>query len=165
MQCVPVRATCRLDETDGPRIVAISILVSRIVRVLVAFLGLLIPTLVLAAPTQEIRFPRGASEATVENAVVRGDRDLYTLDVRAGQTLRLRITSTEGNAVFQIYPPGTTYRVKDGVYDFAGRALAGAGEADDAVIWSGALPQSGKYLIVVGSTRGNASYRLNVATR
>jgi hypothetical protein len=37
-----------------------------------------------------------------------------------------------------------------------------AGETDDATVWQGTLPVSGKYLIVVGGTRGNAAYKLKI---
>jgi hypothetical protein len=62
----------------------------------------------------------------------------------------VRISSLEDNAVFQIYVPGHE------------QTLDGAGEGDDATEWSGELPVSGDYRIVVGGTRGNASYRLEV---
>jgi hypothetical protein len=112
-----------------------------------------------------IRFARGATSATIEGAVVRGDRDLYTLDARGGQAAQFSISSPEKNAVFQIYAPGAVHSLKDGVHEVSGTALPGAGEADDATAWSGRLPASGTYLIVVGGTRGNASYRLGVAVR
>ncbi len=112
-----------------------------------------------------IRFARGATSATIEGAVVRGDRDLYTLDARAGQAAQFRISSAERNAVFQIYAPGAVHNLRDGVHEVDGTALPGAGETDDATTWSGRLPATGAYLIVVGGTRGNASYRLAVTVR
>jgi hypothetical protein len=112
-----------------------------------------------------IRFARGATSAAIEGAVVRGARDLYTLDARGGQAAQFRISSAERNAVFQIYAPGAVHSVRDGIHEVEGTALPGAGEADDATTWSGRLPASGTYLIVVGGTRGNASYRLGVTVR
>ena len=102
---------------------------------------------------RRIRFARGGSSATVEGAVVRGERAVYLVGARAGQQMRVRVASPENNAVFQLHAPG-------------GRGtLPGAGEADDATAWSGALPRTGDYRIVVGGTRGNASYSLHVAIR
>jgi hypothetical protein len=49
--------------------------------------------------------------------------------------------------------------------EIAGEALPGAGEGEDAARWTGVLPQSGAYLLVAGSTRGNATYRLTVEIR
>jgi hypothetical protein len=42
-------------------------------------------------------------------------------------------------------------------------ALSGAGDGDDAKDWSGELPSNAEYVIVVGGTRGNASYTLKVS--
>lgn len=109
-----------------------------------------------------IRFSQGASAATVENAVVRGDRDIYRVTAKAGQVMRVRITSIENNVVFQVYGPGAAYRQADGIWEFSGPALPGAGELDDATAWMGRLRSDGSYLIVVGGTRGNAGYRLSV---
>lgn len=118
---------------------------------------LLLLALALGAATQQtprrIRFARGASSAAVEGAVLRGERSVYLVGARAGQRMRVRVTSPEHNAVFQLHGPGRV------------GTLRGAGEADDAVAWSGALPRSGDYRIVVGGTRGNASYVLHVAIR
>jgi len=100
--------------------------------------------------TKRIKFARGKSSATVSGAVVRGDRDTYILGAGVGQTMRVRITSPENNAVFQ-------------VMDDDGNYLSGAGEEDDATNWSGKLPWKGDYKIIVGGTRGNASYDLTVS--
>ncbi len=97
--------------------------------------------------TMRIRFARGRSTKVIEDAVVRGTRDRYLLRARAGQTLIVRITSLEDNAVFDIHAPGR-------------RTLA-----EETTDWSGELPRSGDYVIVVGGTRGNASYRLEVTVR
>jgi hypothetical protein len=100
---------------------------------------------------QKIRFARGSSSATVHGAVVRGDRDRYYLAANKGQTMSVKITSEEDNAVFQVYLPGEE------------EALPGAADGDDAKDWSGELPKDAEYVIVVGGTRGNASYTLKVS--
>ena len=100
---------------------------------------------------QKIKFARGASSATVKGAVVRGDRDRYYLSASKGQTMSVKITAEEDNAVFQIYLPGEQ------------KALKGAGDEDDATNWSGVLPEDAEYVIVVGGTRGNATYTLKVS--
>jgi hypothetical protein len=38
-----------------------------------------------------------------------------------------------------------------------------SGGGEDAKDWSGILPNTGKYLVVVGPTYGNATYTLKVA--
>ena len=88
----------------------------------------------------------------MSNSLVRGDRDTYIVGARAGQRMTVRITALEKNAVFQIEGP-------DGSF------LKGAGEMDDATSVTVRLPGSGDYRIVVGGTRGNATYRLTVAIK
>ena len=102
---------------------------------------------------QKVRFARGSSSTTISGAVVRGDRDRYYLGASKGQTMSVKITSLEDNAVFQIFLPGEQ------------ETLSGAGEEDDATNWSGELPDDAEYVIVVGGTRGNASYKLTVSIK
>ena len=102
---------------------------------------------------RKVRFAKGTSSTTIRGAVVRGDRDRYIVGAKAGQTMKVRITSLEKNAVFQIF--------------FAGEqeSLQGAGEEDDATNWSGELPADNDYVIVVGGTRGNATYTLTISIK
>lgn len=102
---------------------------------------------------QNIRFKPGTSSAVHTGTVERGDRDEYRLTAKAGQEMTVRISSIEDNAVFQIYQ---TKGMK---------ALDGAAEGEDAMSWQGKLPASGKYTIVVGGTRGNTSYKLEVTIK
>jgi hypothetical protein len=102
--------------------------------------------------TSRVQFARGGSSATVKGAVIRGDRDVYIVGANGGQSMSVNISSLERNAVFQIQGPD-------------GNELRGAGETDDAMEWSGVLPASGDYRIIVGGTRGNASYTLRVGIR
>jgi hypothetical protein len=51
----------------------------------------------------KVRFTRGATSTTIRGAVVRGDRDRYYVVAKRGQTMSVKITSRENNAVFQIY--------------------------------------------------------------
>lgn len=102
---------------------------------------------------QKVRFGRGTSSTTISGAVIRGERDRYYLGAKTGQTMTVKISSLENNAVFQVYRPGEQ------------EALAGAGEEDDATKWSGELPEDGDYVIVVGGTRGNATYKLTISIK
>ena len=118
----------------------------------IIFVTAIVFTSVFAQGVKEkVRFPRGTSSTTIKGAVVRGDRDRYYLGAKKGQTMSVKITSEEDNAVFQIYLPGEQ------------EALPGAGDGDDAKDWSGELPKDAEYVIVVGGTRGNASYTLKVS--
>lgn len=97
--------------------------------------------------SKEVRFARGKSSATIEGAVVRGDRDTYILRASEGQHMWITITSLENNAVFDLFSPG------DEQFEQECRKM------------DGRLPQSGPYKIVVGGTRGNASYTLKVTIK
>jgi hypothetical protein len=122
--------------------------------VAVIFIGALCASSVFAdGVTKKVRFARGTSSTTIRGAVIRGDRDRYLVGARAGQTMTVKITSPEKNAVFQIYFSGEQ------------ESLPGAGEADDATKWSGRLPADNEYVIVVGGTRGNASYTLTISIK
>jgi len=101
---------------------------------------------------KRLKFAKGKSSATVSGAVIRGDRDTYIVGAREGQMMNVRITSLEKNAVFQ-------------VRDANGEYLQDAGEGDDATAWTGDLPRTGNYEIIVGGTRGNASYKLTVSIK
>ena len=102
--------------------------------------------------TKRVKFAKGKHSATISGAVIRGDRDTYILGAASGQTMTVGITSLEKNAVFQIEAPNGGY-------------LEGAGEMDDAMSFKGELPQKGDYRIVVGGTRGNATYKLTVSIK
>ncbi|MBV6627182.1 MAG: hypothetical protein KI793_30295 [Rivularia sp. (in: Bacteria)] len=92
--------------------------------------------------TIRINFDTGTSSKTVKDSVVRGTRDIYLLNANKGQQMNVNITSLEDNAVFDVISPN-------------GKILQ-----QEAKSWSGKLPQKGDYKIVVGGTRGNASYEL-----
>lgn len=107
------------------------------------------PTLLIAQQnrTRRIQFAPGRTSATVEDAVVRGTREIYLVGAKKGQIMTIKITSLEKNAVFDITAPnGRTVR-------------------QEATSWRGALPATGVYRIIVGGTRGNASYKLVVAIK
>lgn len=102
---------------------------------------------------KKVRFAKGTSSITIREAVIRGDQDRYYIGAKAGQTMTVKITSLEKNAVFQIYFHGEQ------------ESLPGAGEEDDAMNWSGKLPIDNEYVIVVGGTRGNATYALTISIK
>lgn len=109
-----------------------------------------------AGVQQEVRFAKGTSGSVIEGAVLRGERDFYTIGARGGQFLSLQIESMENNAVFDVYLPGAK-KVDDTTIN--GSTAAGAKEAKKALVQ---LPTNGTYLIAVGGTRGNAQYRLSL---
>ncbi|MBF2026786.1 MAG: hypothetical protein IGS48_08470 [Oscillatoriales cyanobacterium C42_A2020_001] len=101
---------------------------------------------------RRIRFAPGAISATIEDAVVRGTRDTYLVGASKGQTMTVAIASLENNAVFELKAPPNKAGQR--------RTLK-----PEAISWTGVLPQSGDYQVIVGGTRGNASYKLQVTIK
>jgi hypothetical protein len=102
--------------------------------------------------TRQLRSSNAVS-GVVHGSTIRGEKTRHIVDAKAGQTLEVNITSGEDNAVFQIHLPGEK------------GTLPGAGEMDDATNFSGKIPTDGRYLIAVGSTRGNATYKLSYSVK
>ena len=96
-------------------------------------------------PAQRVEFAPGTRQTRLENSVVRGDRDVYTLGAQGGQSMTLDIASLEDNAVFDVISP-------------SGTVLAREAMSESLV-----LPQTGDYTVIVGGTRGNATYTLDIA--
>lgn len=120
-------------------------------------LTILLVVLMLATATvtfaegvrKRIKFARGRTSTVINSAVLRDEVDEYILTARAGQKMKVDISSVEDNASFEIVGPDKTQ-------------LPRAGFDDDARHWTGELPESGDYVIEVAPTRGNATYRLKV---
>jgi hypothetical protein len=94
--------------------------------------------------TRRIRFEPGTDSAVVEDSVVRGTRDTYLLRANRRQRITINITSEEDNAVFDIRSP-------------SGKTLS-----QESTDYTGVLPATGDYRIVVGGIRGNATYTMTV---
>jgi hypothetical protein len=103
------------------------------------------------AVDQVIRFDAGPMAVDLNGAVISGERDRYRFSARAGETLDVIITSMEANAVFTILGPDNN-------------PLPGTEEGKDTNNWSVPLLVDGTYTILVGPTRGNATYTLSVKT-
>ena len=138
-------------------------------RVMAFLLALLLGAAAAAGAAEPVPTPKmiffstGSTRGSTGGHVLRGARDLYSVKAIAGQAMTVTITAPDDNAVFQIYEPGTQIgRDADGLLQFTGKALSRADDGDDATRWTGRLPHGGTYLIVIGSTRGNARYSMDV---
>jgi len=138
-------------------------------RVMAFLLALLLGATVAAGAAEPVPTPKmiffasGSTRGTAGGHVLRGNRNLYSVKAAVGRTMTVTITAPNDNAVFQIYELGTQIgRDADGLLQFTGKALANADDGDDATRWSGPVPRTGTYLIVIGSTRGNARYTMDV---
>lgn len=100
--------------------------------------------LVQSDRTQRIQFSPNTNSKVISDSVVRGTRDIYLMGAKAAQTMIITITSVENNAVFDVMSP-------------SGQLLA-----QEKTTYRLVLPKTGDYKIIVGGTRGNASYKLKV---
>jgi hypothetical protein len=101
------------------------------------------------AVDKPIRFAVGPLDVELNGSVISGERDRYTLNMLAGEILSVVVSSLEGNAAFSILGPDQT-------------PVPGTEEYKGAIQWSIPIPSDGAYAILVGPTRGNATYTLNV---
>ncbi|MEL7356158.1 MAG: hypothetical protein AAFN40_06320 [Cyanobacteria bacterium J06560_6] len=95
--------------------------------------------------TQQVSFAPGESGTVVSDAVVRGDRNVYVLIAQGGQQMDLSMMSLEDNAVFDVVDPSGF--------------ILGTELTQEKI----PLPYTGEYQVIVGGTRGNASYDLAIA--
>jgi hypothetical protein len=114
---------------------------------------------------RELRFAKGKTSVTVNGAVIRGERQVWRFGAREGQQAILKVSAVENNAAIEVWQPGATLPADWTIGDVEGRPLPGAAPGDDATGWNGTLPASGDYLVVVGPTRGNATYRLTLTIK
>ena len=125
------------------------------VALIVALAATILPLAALGQPSSlpsmsTITFAPGSSTVTVSGHAQPGSRTLYYVAAQAGQTMTVSLNPAAGLA-FQVYGPDTTIaRAADGSPLITGRTLPGAGSADNAQAWMGALPATGNYLITVG---------------
>lgn len=95
-------------------------------------------------PGTPIRFAKGKSSGTVTGKT--SGIEEYSLGAREGQTMTVHLASPENNAAFEIMLDDYTVTCR-------------------STDWTGELPASGQYRVFVLSTKGTASYTLEVAIR
>ncbi|WNZ23866.1 peptidoglycan-binding protein [Leptolyngbya sp. NK1-12] len=94
-----------------------------------------------------VEFAPSATSGIVATSSVRGDFEVYVVNAKAGQIVRLNITSPEDNAVIDSIVTANNQEVIPGIDDIL------------------RFPLTGDHLIVVGKTRGNATYQLEILIR
>lgn len=95
-------------------------------------------------PGKPIRFAKGKSSGTVTGKT--SGIDEYSLGAREGQTMTVHLASKDNNAAFEIMLDDYTVTCR-------------------TTEWTGELPASGQYRLFVLSTKGTASYTLEVGIR
>jgi|SRR3712207_428907 len=98
------------------------------------------------AITRQVNFARGRTTAVIKNTVRLCTSHEWVLRARQGQTMTVHI-ATGKKTSFTVQSPSGTIEDADGVKD-----------------WSGELPESGEYIIIVG-TDATAAYTLEVTIR
>ena len=113
-------------------------------RASVLLLALLTTAAQVDAKTTRVRFPPGRTTLILKGKTTGGPSESggmdpveYALRARRGQQMTVHLTSAKKNAVFTIYLPGNGDTFKDGAND------------SELTDWSGTLPKSGDYNIIV----------------
>lgn len=101
-----------------------------------------------AAKPVVIQFAKGASSKVIKGSI-RGDQGrLYTINIKAGQTLKVKMVTSNGSSYFNITAPGAQQAL-----------FIGSTEGNS---YSGVVPSSGNYTIDVYLMR-NAARRNETA--
>jgi hypothetical protein len=128
-------------------------------RFAVTLLTLLLFTASTAWAQKRVKFPAGRTTAILKGKTTGGPSESggmkpvsYVLRARKGQQITLHLTSAKKNAVFSVYSPGME------------PMTGGAWEGTD---WSGTLPKSGDYEIIVfpRDEATNTTFTLEVTVR
>lgn len=101
--------------------------------------------------TRNVKLSRGQTTLMINGRIEKGSYDNYVIRLRAGQKLSVRVTSEDKSVYFMVTPAGKR-----------GRALNSPQEATE---WIGAAPQTGDYMVHVGSVKEEAGYKLELALR
>lgn len=97
--------------------------------------------------SERVRFAKGKTGTVIKGGVARGESIRYIVGAGRSQTMKVKITSVEKNAVFSI-----TYAENN----------AELPDAQEVTSWENTLPSAGDYVIEVGTTRGGADFTLSI---
>ena len=91
--------------------------------------------------TKEVRFARGKHQATLRGSAKYGMSYVFKLGAKEGQTMDIRLVGKNSQLTFSLIAPDE--ETIEGAFGVAN--------------WSGVLPQSGKYSVVVVMNDENAA--------
>jgi hypothetical protein len=97
--------------------------------------------------SRRVQFRRGASSTTVQSRVSLELSDTWIVGARAGQVMTVQLTSP-GKVRFMLMTSRTTESL-----------------ADNARSWTGALPETGDYLILVDTDAKSATYSMTISIK
>ncbi|HET6975791.1 MAG TPA: hypothetical protein VFI24_05685 [Pyrinomonadaceae bacterium] len=98
--------------------------------------------------SQRVQFKRGASSATVQGRVSLELSDTWVIGARAGQVMTVQLTSPNRSVRFMLMTSRTTTSV-----------------ADNTRSWTGTLPDTDDYLILVDTGAKTASYSMTITIK
>lgn len=98
--------------------------------------------------TRRLQFKRGTSSATVTGKVSIALPDTYLVGARAGQVMTVKLTAASKAVRFLVMSPTTRNLV-----------------ADNAREWSGTLPETGDYYIIVDADERNSTYSMTISIK
>lgn len=98
--------------------------------------------------SRRVQFPRGGTSATVSGKVSPGFGDTYLVNARAGQRMIVSLTRAGRSISFMVISPGARESL-----------------IDRAKTWTGVLPESGEYRVLVDGDEPGGTYTLSIAVR
>src|SRR6185369_8051238 len=97
--------------------------------------------------SRRVQFKRGASSATVQGRVTLELSDTWVVGARAGQVMTVQLTAP-GKVRFMLMTSRTTESL-----------------ADNTRSWTGTLPETGDYLILVDTDAKAATYSMTISIK
>lgn len=98
--------------------------------------------------SRRLQFKRGTSSTTVTGKVSIALPDTFLVGARAGQVMTVKLTAPRQAVRFLVMSPTTRNLV-----------------ADNARQWTGTLPETGDYHIIVDSDERNSTYSMTISIR
>ena len=97
---------------------------------------------------RRVQFRRGSSMATVQGKVSIALPDTLLVGARAGQTMSVQLTSAQKSVRFLVMSPKSTSLI-----------------ADNARTWTGTLPETGDYHIIVDGDERGGTYTMTISIK
>ena len=97
---------------------------------------------------RRLQFKRGTSSATVTGKVSIALPDTYLVGARAGQVMTVHLTSPHKSVRFMVMSPTTRNLV-----------------ADNARNWTGTLPETGDYQVLIDADERNRTYSMTISIK
>ena len=97
---------------------------------------------------RRVQFKRGSSSATVSGKVSIALPDQYLVGARAGQVMNVQLTSPQKSVRFLVMSPKSTSLI-----------------ADNARTWTGTLPETGDYHIIVDGDERGGTYSMTISIK